>query len=83
MTGPMWLRGDALEPLPNIAKSWEWSEDGKQLTMNLIKGAKWSDGEPFTADDVMFTWEDIVLDPNVVKASSKRSTSTASYELVL
>jgi peptide/nickel transport system substrate-binding protein len=74
MTGPMWLRGDALEPLPNIAKSWTWSDDGKQLTMNLIKGAKWSDGEPFTADDVMFTWEDIVLDANVVKASSKRST---------
>ena len=74
LTGPMWLRGDALEPLPNIAKSWTWSADGMQLTMNLIKGAKWSDGEPFTADDIMFTWNDIVLDPNVVKASSKRST---------
>jgi peptide/nickel transport system substrate-binding protein len=74
MTGPMWLRGDALEPLPNIATSWEWSSDGKELTMHLVKGAKWSDGQPFTADDVMFTWEDIVLDPNVVKAPSKRST---------
>jgi peptide/nickel transport system substrate-binding protein len=74
MTGPMWLRGDALEPLPNVATSWEWSSDGKELTMHLIKGAKWSDGEPFTADDLIFTWEDIVLDPNVVKAPSKRST---------
>jgi ABC-type transport system substrate-binding protein len=33
--------------------------------MNLIEGAKWSDGEPFTADDVMFTWEGYIVDPNV------------------
>jgi len=74
LTGPIWLRSDGAEPLPNLAKSWEWSEDGKQLTMHLVKGIKWSDGVPFTADDVMFTWEDIVLDPGVTRAASKRST---------
>lgn len=73
MTGPMWLRGDKLEPVPNLATSWEWSSDGRELTMNLIRGAKWSDGAPFTADDVLFTWEDNILDPNVVKAYTKRS----------
>jgi peptide/nickel transport system substrate-binding protein len=73
-TGPMWLRGDKLEPVPNLATSWEWSSDGKELTMHLIKGLKWSDGEPFTADDVMFTWNDLILDPGVVRAASKRST---------
>jgi peptide/nickel transport system substrate-binding protein len=73
MTGPMWLRGDKLEPVPNLAKSWEWSEDGTQLTMNLVKGVKWSDGQPFTADDVMFTWEDCILDPGVTRAWTKRS----------
>jgi peptide/nickel transport system substrate-binding protein len=73
MTGPMWLRGDALEPVPNLAMSWEWSDDGMQLTMPLVKGIKWSDGQPFTADDVMFTWEDIILDPGVTKAWTKRS----------
>ncbi|MBT9371312.1 ABC transporter substrate-binding protein [Rhizobium sp. CSW-27] len=53
------------EPLPNLARSWEWAADGHKLTMHLVKGAKWSDGVAFTADDVMFYWEDGVLDPNV------------------
>lgn len=53
------------EPLPNLAKSWEWSPDGHKLTMHLIEGAKWSDGVPFNADDIMFYWDDEVIDPNV------------------
>ncbi|RWK11300.1 MAG: ABC transporter substrate-binding protein [Mesorhizobium sp.] len=53
------------EPLPNLAKSWDWSSDGHKLTMHLIEGAKWSDGVPFNADDVMFYWDDEVVDPNV------------------
>lgn len=65
-TGPLFMvRAEELEPLPNLARSWEWSEDGHELTMHLIEGAKWSDGHPFTSDDVMFFWEDHVLDPNV------------------
>jgi peptide/nickel transport system substrate-binding protein len=64
-TGPLFRADQDLEPMPNLAKNWEWSEDGLQLTMHLIEGAKWSDGEPFTADDVMFTWEGYVLDDNV------------------
>jgi peptide/nickel transport system substrate-binding protein len=73
MTGPMWMRGDALEPVPNLATSWEWGDGGKSLTMNLIKGVKWSDGDPFDVEDVMFTWEDVILDPQVSKAWTKRS----------
>ncbi len=65
-TGPLFqVKADELEPLPNLARSWEWSEDGHELTMHLLEGAKWSDGDPFDADDVMFYWEDNVLDPNV------------------
>lgn len=65
-TGPLFtIKAEELEPLPNLAKSWEWSEDGKELTMHLIEGAKWSDGDPFDSEDVMFYWEDNVLDPNV------------------
>jgi peptide/nickel transport system substrate-binding protein len=64
-TGPLYRADQNIEPFPNLAMSWEWSEDGKQLTMHLIEGAFWSDGVPFTADDVMFTWEGYVLDDNV------------------
>lgn len=65
-TGPLFLvRTEALAPLPNLARSWAWSTDGHTLTMQLVEGARWSDGHPFTSDDVMFFWEDNVLDPQV------------------
>ncbi len=65
-TGPLFtITAEELEPMPNLAMSWEWSEDGHELTMHLIEGAKWSDGDPFDSEDVMFYWEDNVLDPNV------------------
>lgn len=65
-TAPLFqVKADDVEPLPNLAKSWDWSADGHKLTMHLIEGAKWSDGVPFTSDDVMFYWNDNVLDRNV------------------
>ena len=45
--------------VPNIAAGWEVSQDGKTITVKLRKGHKWSDGQPFTADDVMFWYEDM------------------------
>lgn len=65
-TGPLFqVKADELQPLPNLAKGWEWSADGHQLTMHLIEGAKWSDGAPFSADDVMYHWENNIVDPQV------------------
>jgi len=46
---------------PGLAKSWTYSGDGKSCTIFLRKGVKWSDGQPFTADDIMFWWEDLIL----------------------
>ena len=45
---------------PNLAQSWEWSNDDKTLTMTLRKGLKWSDGEPFTTADIAFWWDDVI-----------------------
>ena len=70
-TAPLYMvEADEVEPMPNLAKGWEWSEDGHELTMHLIEGAKWSDGVPFTADDVMFYWEDAINDPNLKPLNS-------------
>ena len=51
--------------VPNIAKSWSWNDDFTQLTFKLRKGHKWSDGAPFTADDVVFWYHNLNLDKNV------------------
>jgi peptide/nickel transport system substrate-binding protein len=48
--------------IPNLAEKWEVDETGKIFTFHLVKGVKWSDGEPFTADDIMFCLEDVLLD---------------------
>lgn len=40
---------------PWLAESWEYNEDATELTYNLREGVFWSDGEPFTAEDVAFT----------------------------
>lgn len=47
--------------LPNLAREWEVSEDARTFTFHLRRGVKWSDGTPFTADDVIFNMEGFVL----------------------
>lgn len=42
---------------PNVAKSYEVNADSTVFTIHLREGMKWSDGVPFTADDVLFYWE--------------------------
>jgi len=44
---------------PSVAKGWEITDGGRTITFFLRKGHKWSDGAPFTADDVMFWYDDI------------------------
>ncbi len=51
---------DHTQIYPNVAKSWEVSDEGATFTFYLREGMKWSDGEPFTADDIMFWFEDII-----------------------
>jgi len=43
--------------VPDLADSWNWSADGKELTFKLHHGVKWHDGQPFTAKDVKCTFD--------------------------
>ncbi|MCC6178573.1 MAG: ABC transporter substrate-binding protein [Chloroflexi bacterium] len=47
--------------VPNIAKGFDLQDDGKTTVLHLRKGMKWSDGQPFTADDFVFWYEDMLL----------------------
>jgi len=77
-TGPLFeVNAADLQPLPNLAKSWEWSADGKMLTVHLIEGAKWSDGAPFTTADTEFYYNDVVGDPEVTPLMG---ASAATYD---
>ncbi|WP_346896597.1 ABC transporter substrate-binding protein [uncultured Roseibium sp.] len=44
-----------LEPMPQLAKSWEISDDGLTYTFHLFDNVKWHDGEPFSSADVVFS----------------------------
>ncbi|KAB8144599.1 ABC transporter substrate-binding protein [Chloroflexia bacterium SDU3-3] len=50
---------------PNIVESWESSADTREYTFKLRKGMKWSDGQPFTADDILFYIDDILFNPEI------------------
>ncbi|MED0964575.1 peptide ABC transporter substrate-binding protein [Bacillus paramycoides] len=52
----LYVLDDQDNPIPAVAKSFERSEDGKKYTFDLRKDAKWSNGDPVTANDFMFAW---------------------------
>ena len=57
--------------VPNLAERWEVDAEAKAFTFYLRAGLKWSDGQPFTADDVMFNMEDLVLNNEFAPTPSR------------
>lgn len=53
---------------PGLAKEWSWNDEGTELTLVFREGLKWSDGAPWTVDDIVFWWEYIELDTNITPA---------------
>jgi peptide/nickel transport system substrate-binding protein len=52
---------DQLNPVPELAESWEIGEEGKVYTFHLQPNVTWHDGEPFTSADVKFSFEEALL----------------------
>ena len=52
------VKQNSLESIvPDLATGWSWNEEGTELTLPLRQGVMWHDGKPFTAKDVICTWE--------------------------
>lgn len=60
---------DGGQVVPHIAKGWESNDDFSQWTINLRAGMKWSDGAPFTADDIMFWYESILGNAELIPST--------------
>ncbi|MBV8858937.1 MAG: hypothetical protein JOZ02_18540 [Acidobacteria bacterium] len=50
-----------LNPVPDLAESWDVSPDARVYTFRLAPGAVFHDGEPVTSEDVRFTFEELLL----------------------
>lgn len=48
-----------------LAEKWEFQQDGKQLIFTLRPDLKWSDGQPLTVDDILFTYQSIILNEKI------------------
>jgi len=72
--GNRWVSMDKLlfwdftgaKQVPAVARAWEFADANKTLVLHLRKGHKWSDGQPFNADDFMFWYQDIYGNKDLV-----------------
>lgn len=65
-----WKSDGFPEMVPNVAKGWEVSEDGTEITIHLREGMKWSDGSPHTTADYMFWYEHMYQNEELVPVRS-------------
>jgi ABC-type transport system substrate-binding protein len=65
------INGVTLKPEPGMAQSWEHSADGLSWTFHIRPGVQWSDGTPFSAYDVEFTFNDLIYNDSINPNSSR------------
>jgi peptide/nickel transport system substrate-binding protein len=71
-----------LEPVGLLAEAWEVSEDGTTWTFSLREGVSWHDGEPFTGEDVVFSYEYLLTPELNAPAYSILTQYIASIDLI-
>ncbi len=67
-SGLLKTNGLTAELEPELAESWEVAPNGKEVTFKLRENLKWSDGEPLTVDDVLFTFN-LIFDERIPTSS--------------
>jgi peptide/nickel transport system substrate-binding protein len=68
-------------PTPVLAEGWALAPDGLAYTLHLRQGVTWSDGQPFTAEDVKFTY-DTAIDPQKKTVVAGRFDNLAAFDVV-
>lgn len=75
---------------PNIFEAFESNADSTEFTLKIRRGIKWSDGTPYTADDIVFWMEDVLGNkeltpavPGLMKAAGKPATVTKVDDLTV
>ncbi len=71
---------ETYELIPGLAESWEVSDDGTVYTFKLREGVTWHDGEPFSAEDVVFTYSQIVMNPEALAGDAAQFVKTVDGE---
>ncbi|MFE7405392.1 ABC transporter substrate-binding protein [Isoptericola sp. NPDC057559] len=68
-----------VDPTPMLAESYEWNEDGTELTVTLRQGVQWNDGEAFTADDVVYSFTNATAKPVYLEDAVAKDDSTVVF----
>ncbi|MGF0115373.1 ABC transporter substrate-binding protein [Promicromonospora sp. Marseille-Q5078] len=68
-----------VDPTPMLAESFEWNEDGTELSVTIRPDVTWNDGEPFTADDVVYSFTNGTAKPAYLKDAVAQDESTVVF----
>ena len=68
--------------IPSIAKAWWSSENNRVWTFKIREGLKWSDGAPFTMEDFLFEYEDVILNDDLMPAKPSKLVTGAEKAVV-
>ncbi|NYE74437.1 peptide/nickel transport system substrate-binding protein [Microlunatus parietis] len=69
-----WLN-DGKDVGPGLVEKWESNDDASEWTFFFRKGLKWSDGEPFKIDDILFWWEEFILEQKMAQTPPDEARS--------
>lgn len=74
---PLRYLNDGLDIGPGLVESWESNDDATEWTFNFRKGLKWSDGEPWTTESIMWWWQEFVLEQKMAVTPPDEARSGA------
>ncbi len=72
---PLRYLNDGKDVVPGLVESWESNDDASEWTFHFRKGLKWSDGQPWSTADILFWWENFVLEQKMAVTAPDEARS--------